>query len=153
MPGASALDTIPELITTRPGLAIVVMTMEADPADRPGGAHRAPVRRPQGRGGDGTGGRSCRTVAGGTYLEPGIGARLAATPLPAPAAAPAQAQAVALEPLVGSMFADHRLDAVAGRGLAVVYRATDLVLDRTVALKLITPAVAQGPVVQGPLRP
>ena len=90
-----------------------------------------------------------RTVlAGGTYLDPGIGGGLAATPPPeAPAAAPAQAQAVAaLEPVVGSTFADHRLDAIAGRGgMAVVYRATDLVLDRTVALKLITPAVAQDP--------
>jgi streptogramin lyase len=46
----------------------------------------------------------------------------------------------------GDAFAGHRIDAVAGRGgMGVVYRATQLDLDRTVALKLITPALAQDP--------
>ncbi|MCW3015733.1 MAG: serine/threonine protein kinase, partial [Solirubrobacterales bacterium] len=47
---------------------------------------------------------------------------------------------------VGDAFAGHRIDAVAGRGgMGVVYRATQLDLDRTVALKLITPSLAQDP--------
>jgi DNA-binding NarL/FixJ family response regulator len=45
---------------------------------------------------------------------------------------------------VGSTFAGHRIDAMAGHGgMAVVYRATDLALGRCVALKLIAPSMAQ----------
>jgi serine/threonine protein kinase len=45
-----------------------------------------------------------------------------------------------LEP--GSVFAGHRIEAVAGRGgMGVVYRATQLALDRTVALKVIAPGL------------
>ena len=48
---------------------------------------------------------------------------------------------------VGDTFAGHRIDALAGRGgMGVVYRATDLALDRPVALKLIAPAAALDPV-------
>lgn len=44
----------------------------------------------------------------------------------------------------GDAFAGHRIDAVAGRGgMGVVYRATQLDLERTVALKLIAPALAE----------
>jgi serine/threonine-protein kinase len=51
------------------------------------------------------------------------------------------------EVVIGSTFAGHRVDAVAGHGgMAVVYRATDLALDRPVALKLIAPALAEDPV-------
>jgi DNA-binding NarL/FixJ family response regulator len=48
---------------------------------------------------------------------------------------------------VGSIFARHRIEAVAGRGgMGVVFRATDLALDRPVALKLIAPGVALDPI-------
>jgi hypothetical protein len=47
---------------------------------------------------------------------------------------------------IGSVFAGHRLEAVAGKGgMGVVYRATDLALDRHVAVKLIAPALAGDP--------
>src|SRR4051794_10917158 len=43
----------------------------------------------------------------------------------------------------GEEIAGYRIDDVAGRGgMGVVYRATQLALDRTVALKLIAPEVA-----------
>src|SRR3954471_4642147 len=49
-----------------------------------------------------------------------------------------------LEP--GDVFAGHRIEDVAGRGgMGVVYRAMQLGLDRIVALKLITPALAGDP--------
>ena len=46
----------------------------------------------------------------------------------------------------GSEFAGHRIDSVAGRGgMGVVYRATQMALDRVVALKLIVPELADDP--------
>jgi serine/threonine protein kinase len=47
---------------------------------------------------------------------------------------------------IGETFAGYRVEAEAGRGgMGVVYRATHLRLERTVALKLIAPALASDP--------
>jgi hypothetical protein len=44
----------------------------------------------------------------------------------------------------GTVFAGHRIDAVAGRGgMGIVYRATHLALDLCVALKIIAPEYAE----------
>ncbi|MFF4160471.1 serine/threonine-protein kinase [Streptomyces sp. NPDC001678] len=46
--------------------------------------------------------------------------------------------------LIGHRIADYRVESEIGRGgMAVVYRATDLRLDRTVALKLLAPELAR----------
>src|SRR5215208_7787798 len=48
----------------------------------------------------------------------------------------------ALQP--GAVFAGHRIEGLAGRGgMGVVYRATHIALDHVVALKVISPALAQ----------
>ena len=137
MPGRPSLPAIPELLETRPGSAVVVMTQHDDPEYArmalSGGAsgfvlkeaaHSELVEAVR------------AAVAGRTYLNPSLGARLAALPT----AAPGEDEELA----VGSTFAGHRIDAVAGRGgMGVVYRATDITLDRPVALKLLAPSLAR----------
>ena len=50
---------------------------------------------------------------------------------------------------VGSVFAGCRIEAEAGRGgMGVVYKATQIQLDRPVALKAISPDVAVDPAFQ-----
>src|SRR5215218_3140081 len=93
-----------------------------------GPARPAPPRRAERRRRDG---------AGSAESAPGLRSR----------ARPARIGAVPRELKVGDTFAGHRIDALAGRGgMGVVYRATDLALDRQVALKLIAPAAALDPV-------
>ncbi|MFD5461943.1 serine/threonine-protein kinase [Kitasatospora sp. NPDC127059] len=64
------------------------------------------------------------------------------TPTPTPASAPGLPAG-----LVGRQVADYRLEQEIGRGgMAVVYRAKDLRLGRTVAVKLLAPELARNEV-------
>jgi DNA-binding NarL/FixJ family response regulator len=150
MPGRPSLPAIPELLAASPGAAVVVMTMQDEPAYA-----RAALTA-------GASGYVLKeaaeaelleavrvAAAGGTYLNPQLGARMIAAPPAAapPASEPEAATGGALELAIGSTFAGHRIDGEAGRGgMGVVYRATDLTLDRPVALKLIAPQMAGDPV-------
>jgi DNA-binding NarL/FixJ family response regulator len=153
MPGRPSLPAIPELLAAAPGAAVVVMTMQDEPAY---------ARAALSAGASGYVLKEAAevelleavraAVAGRTYLNPSLGARLAASPpepasTPPPASPPEPETFAAMELPIGSAFAGHRIDAVAGRGgMGVVYRATDLTLDRPVALKLIAPGLARDPV-------
>jgi serine/threonine protein kinase len=54
------------------------------------------------------------------------------------------AQHTTAELAIGSEFAGYRVEEIAARGgMGVVYRATQARLGRTVALKLVTPALAR----------
>jgi DNA-binding NarL/FixJ family response regulator len=142
MPGLPTLSAIPDFLTAAPGTAIIVLTMDAEPR------YARSALRAGARGyvlkeaADAALVEAVRAVvAGRTYLEPSLGAKLAATdPEPGPAHEP---PALA----IGSIFAGHRIDEVVGRGgMGVVFRASDRILDRTVALKVIMPEVAGDPV-------
>ena len=142
MPGTPSIDAIPSLLGAAPGCAVVMLTMHDDAgfardalaAGASGyvlkdAAERQLVDAVQ------------AVVAGRNYVDPGLGARVLAAPSPR-RAAPASGK---LE--IGSTFAGHRIDGVAGRGgMGIVYRATDLALGRSVALKLMAPQLASDPV-------
>ena len=137
MPGRPSLPAIPELLDAAPGGAVVVMTQHDDPefarAALQGGAMGFVLKEAA----QSELVESVRAAAAGrTYVNPGLGARLAT------ASPPQLDPDEELRP--GSTFAGHRIDAVAGRGgMGVVYRATDLTLDRPVALKLLAPSLAR----------
>ena len=138
MPGRPSLPAIPDLLAAAPGVAVVVMTQHDDPefarTALRGGASGFVLKEAA----DNELVDAVRAAAAGrTYVNPALGARLA-TIAPDPGSD---------ELPVGSTFAGHRIDAVAGRGgMGVVYRATDLTLDRPVALKVLAPALARDPV-------
>ena len=81
-------------------------------------------------------------LAGGTYLDPSLGARLARIGPEPGGAHPGLSHG---EPnlALGTDFAGHRIDGFVGQGgMGLVFRATDLALGRTVALKVIAPDAA-----------
>ena len=142
MPGPSSIGAIPSLLEAAPGSAVVVLTMHDDYAREAlnagasgyvlkDAAERQLVEAVR------------AVVAGGNYLDPGLGARLARAAL----TPQGTRETPSGELVIGSTFAGHRIDGVAGRGgMGVVFRATDLVLGRPVALKVIAPAFALDPV-------
>ena len=142
IPGPTTLESIPRFVEAAPGCFVLVLTMEKEPAV---------ARSALAAGANGYVLKDAAeselidavraVIAGRTYLDPSLGAALAktfernaASGMPEPAS------------LVGSTLAGHRIDALRGRGgMGVVFRATDLKLKRTVALKLVAPEAAINP--------
>ncbi|HEX2103832.1 MAG TPA: protein kinase [Solirubrobacteraceae bacterium] len=144
MPGEPSLPSIPRFLEAAPGTAVVMLTMQDEPAF---------AREALSVGASGYVVKAAAetelveavraAAAGGTYLTPALGALMARTATRPPSGP----RLVAAEPEVGTVFAGHRIDGVAGRGaMGVVFRATDVVLDRRVALKVIAPSLAHDPV-------
>jgi serine/threonine-protein kinase len=143
MPGAPTLPAIPRFLDVSPRTDVVVLTMESDPAIArqalTAGARgyvlkdAAEVELVE----------AVRAVlAGRTYLDPTLGARLATLGAEGAARRPGLTHGDA-HLAVGSDFAGHRIDAVVARGSqGVVFRATDRILQRPVALKVIAPETA-----------
>jgi serine/threonine-protein kinase len=141
MPGTPSLDAIPSLLEAAPGCSVVMLTMHDDY----GYAREALAAGASGYVLKDAAERQLvdavrAVVAGRGYLDPSLGARAIAAPPPAARAA----SSGDLE--IGGVFAGHRVDGVAGRGgMGIVYRATDLMLGRRVALKLMAPGLAADP--------
>ena len=141
MPGTPSLEAIPNLLGASPGCAVVMLTMRDDSAY----AREALAAGASGYVLKDAAERQLvdavhAVVAGRSYLDPGLGARVLAAPPRARAAGSGKLE-------IGSTFAGHRVDGIAGRGgMGIVYRATDLALGRPVALKLMAPALASDPV-------
>ncbi|HET6867356.1 MAG TPA: protein kinase [Solirubrobacteraceae bacterium] len=153
MPGRPTLAAIPQFLDAAPGSSIVVLTMEHEP----GFARRALSAGARGYvlkdAADTELIDAVHSVAAGrTYLAPSLGAQLA-TADPDPEARLAGPSGEPPRLAVGSNFAGHRIDAVLGRGaMGAVFRATDYVLERTVALKVITPDRARDSVFRARFR-
>ena len=147
MPGTPTLPAIPRLLEASPESAIVVLTMEAEP----GFARTALSSGARGYvlkdAAEAELVEAVRSVlAGGTYLDPSLGARMAQMGPEPSGTHPGLSHG---EPnlAVGTDFAGHRVDAFIGQGgMGLVFRATDLALGRTVALKVIAPDAAGNPV-------
>ena len=146
MPGAPTLPAIPRFLEVSPRTDVVVLTMENDPAI----ARRALSAGARGyvlkEAAEEELVEAVRAVlAGRTYLDPTLGARLATLGTDGAAQLPGLTHGDA-HLAIGSDFAGHRIDAVVGRGAqGVVFRATDHILHRPVALKVIAPEVAGNP--------
>src|SRR5688572_26521325 len=140
MPGTPSIDAIPSLLGAAPGCAVVMLTMHDDS----GFARDALAAGASGYVLKDAAERQLvdairAVVAGRGYLDPGLGARAIAAPRP-----PKLDASGLLE--IGSVFAGHRVDGIAGRGgMGIVYRVTDLMLGRRVALKVMAPALAADP--------
>ena len=147
MPGTPTLPAIPRFLEASPGTAIVVLTMEAEP----GFARTALSAGARGYvlkdAAEAELVEAVRSVlAGGTYLDPGLGARLAQMEPEPGGTHPGLSHG---EPnlAVGTDFAGHRIDAFVGQGgMGRVFRATDLALGRTVALKVMASDATGNPV-------
>jgi DNA-binding NarL/FixJ family response regulator len=147
MPGTPTLPAIPRFLEAAPGSAVVVLTMEAEP----GFARTALSAGARGYvlkdAAEAELVEAVRSVlAGRTYLDPSLGARLAQMPPEPGGTHPGLSHG---EPhlAVGTDFAGHRIDGFVGQGgMGLVFRATDLTLGRTVALKVIAPDAVGNPV-------
>ncbi len=147
MPGTPTLTAIPRFLEAAPESAVVVLTMQAEP----GFARTALSAGARGyvlkEAAESELVEAVRSVlAGRTYLDPSLGARLAQMAAPPSGAHPGLSHG---EPnlAVGTDFAGHRIESFVGQGgMGLVFRATDLALDRTVALKLIAPDAVGKPV-------
>jgi DNA-binding NarL/FixJ family response regulator len=147
MPGTPTLAAIPRFLEAAPGSAVVVLTMEAEP----GFARTALSAGARGYvlkdAAEAELVDAVRSVlAGGTYLDPSLGARLASMTMDLTGPHPGLSHG---EPnlAVGTDFAGHRIDGFLGQGgMGLVFRATDLILGRTVALKVISPQAVGNPV-------